>query len=552
MSENETVNVEDVETQSMVPGTGIQFDYWDPENEVFWEEHGKKIATRNLWISIPNLFLGFAIWMVWGVIITKIQGIHDIDPSLFSFDGWGGLMGDEYKALLYILPGVAGLAGATFRITNSFMIEISGGRNVIAATTMLLLLPMVGAGIALKDPNVSFTVLIIFALMSGVGGGAFASSMSNISFFYPRKMQGLSLGLNAGIGNLGVSAMQFTVPFVMGFALFGGMSGAAAGGYYVANAGLLWVPFCAFFMIAAWLWMNNMPEHDVANTANSLKKYFWLEAIGYLAAGIGVSVLIATRNSDIFDSSFMGIVRIFIMVVVAVVTTLALMRYATPGPVKESLLDQWKIFGEKHNWLMTWLYVMTFGSFIGFAAVFPKLILDVFGYLPNGDPNPWYIDQALTYGFLGPLVGAALRPPGGWMADKWGGARVTHWATVVMIVATVAVGLVIVKAKVSETPEDYFVTFMILFMILFTTTGIGNGSTFRMIAIIFPRKQVGPVLGWTSSIAAYGAFIIPAVFAVSIAAKVPEYAMYGFAAYYISCLGVNWWYYARKGAEIPC
>ena len=201
---------------------------------------------------------------------------------------------------------------------------------------------------------------------------------------------------------------------------------------------------------------------------------------------------------------------------------------------------------------MTWLYLMTFGSFIGFAAVFPKLILDVFGYLPNTDPNPWYNDQALVYGFLGPLVGAALRPPGGWMADKWGGARVTHWATVVMIIATIGVGLIIVKAQASDTPQDYFVLFMALFMVLFTTTGIGNGSTFRMIAVIFPRNQAGPVLGWTSSIAAYGAFIIPAVFAVSITARVPEYAMYGFAVYYITCLAVNWWYYARKGAEMPC
>ena len=180
--------------------------------------------------------------MVWSVIVTKIQGIHDANADIYSFSGWGGLTGDEYKALLYILPGVAGLAGATFRITNSFMIEISGGRNVIAATTLLLLLPMVGAGIALKDPDVSFTVLIIYALMSGVGGGAFASSMSNISFFYPRKMQGLSLGLNAGLGNLGVSAMQFSVPVVMGFALFGECQVLQSVVIMWVNAALLWVP----------------------------------------------------------------------------------------------------------------------------------------------------------------------------------------------------------------------------------------------------------------------------------------------------------------------
>lgn len=538
------------------PGLKTQFEYWDPEDEEFWEQHGKKLATRNLWISIPNLLLGFAVWIVWSVIVTKIQIVHDIDATLFAFSEWGGgLAGDEYKALLYTLPAIAGLSGATFRIPNSFMIAISGGRNVIAATTLLLLIPMVGAGMALTNSDVSFMTLILLALMSGVGGGAFASSMSNISFFYPRKMQGLSLGLNAGLGNLGVSVMQKTVPLVMGSAIFGGISGAAMGGFYIANAALIWVPFCAFFMVAAWLWMNNMPEHDVSNTANSLKKYFWLQGIGYFAAGASVAILVATRDSEIFDSPTMGIIRIFIMVIVAILLTLAMMRYLTPSNVKENLLDQWQIFENKHNWLMTWLYIMTFGSFIGFSAAFPKLILDVFGYLAVGDGsvtvNPNAPDP-LTYAWLGPLVGAGIRPLGGWMSDKWGGARITHWATIIQIIATISVGLLIVEAKAADSPEEFFIPFLIMFMILFTTTGIGNGSTFRMIAIIFNRKQTGPVLGWTSSVAAYGAFIIPALFGVSIAAGVPQLAMYGFAAYYISCLGVNWWFYARKGAEMPC
>lgn len=539
--------------ESKDPGAGVQFEYWDPEDDEFWEEPGKRLANRNLWISIPNLLLGFAIWIVWSVLVTKIQGVHDVDATLFSFSEWGGgVTGTEYKALLYTLPAIAGLAGATFRIPNSFMIAISGGRNVIACTTLLLLLPMVGAGMALRDSDVSFLTLIVLALMSGVGGGAFASSMSNISFFYPRKMQGLALGLNAGLGNLGVSLMQLFVPIVMGAALFGGLSGAALGGFYIANGALLWVPLCAFFMVAAWMWMNNMPEHDVADTAASLKKYFWLEGIGYVAAGVGVSVLVATRESEFFATPAMGILRILVMVLMAVLVTLGLMRYATPRNVKENLLDQWKIFHDKHNWLMTWLYIMTFGSFIGFSAAFPKLILDVFGYLPNGDINPWYDDHALRYAWLGPLVGSLVRPVGGWMADRWGGARVTHWDTILMVIATVAVGLVIVEAKASETPQDYFFYFLLMFMVLFTTTGIGNGSTFRMIAIIFPREQAGPVLGWTSSVAAYGAFIIPAIFGVSIVAGVPELAMYGFAAYYTSCLFVNWWYYARRGAEMPC
>jgi NNP family nitrate/nitrite transporter-like MFS transporter len=209
---------------------------------------------------------------------------------------------------------------------------------------------------------------------------------------------------------------------------------------------------------------------------------------------------------------------------------------------------------------MTWLYVMTFGSFIGYANAFPKLLKDVFGYIrvdEAGQPlaeaiiNPNAPD-ILKFAFLGAAIGAAIRPLGGWLSDKWGGARVTHWDTIVMIGSVLACGYTVSLANSSPTPEAYFWPFLLLFILLFATTGIGNGSTFRMIAIIFSKEQAGPVLGWTSAIAAYGAFLIPKIFATQIKAGTPEYALYGFAAYYLSCLIVNWWFYARKGAERPC
>jgi NNP family nitrate/nitrite transporter-like MFS transporter len=194
---------------------------------------------------------------------------------------------------------------------------------------------------------------------------------------------------------------------------------------------------------------------------------------------------------------------------------------------------------------------MTFGSFIGYSAAFPKLIQDVFGYLPDGEINP-DAPNPFAYAWLGPLVGSLVRPLGGWMSDKLGGARVTHWDTIVMIVSAVGVAYFVKAARTADQPEAYFLPFLGLFLILFITTGIGNGSTFRMIPIIFRKEQAGPVLGWTSAVAAYGAFIIPKVFGGQIKAGTPEYALYGFAVYYLSCLVVNWWYYARKGAEIRC
>jgi NNP family nitrate/nitrite transporter-like MFS transporter len=542
-----------------------RLEQWDTENEGFWESTGKRIANINLWISIPNLLCAFAVWLYWGMVAKFIQSLHFADTSLFNFtfgNEGAPYEGDAYRALLFTLPAVAGLAGATLRIPNSFMIAICGGRNVKFMTTLLLLLPALGAGIALQDPETPFLTFILLAALSGVGGGAFASSMSNISFFFPKRMQGLSLGLNAGLGNLGVSVMQFLLPWVLTFALFGDMSGdpyevVAAGvekSVWIQNAGLVWVPILAFFGILAFFFMNNLPQHDCGPTPIAIGKYLWLTVLGYVGAASGIVLLILPWGG------FPQLLKIFVILIVAVLVTLAAMRYLTPRETKNNLVGQFAIFKNKHNWIMTWLYTMTFGSFIGYANAFPKLIDDVFGVIrvnPAGEAlasgliNP-NAPISAHYIWIGAGVGALIRPLGGWLSDKLGGARVTHWDTIVMIASTIGAGYFVSLASASVTPEQYFVPFLLLFILLFATTGIGNGSTFRMIPIIFPKEQAGPVLGWTSAIAAYGAFLIPKIFATQIKGGTPEYALYGFAVYYASCLVVNWWFYARKNAEIPC
>jgi NNP family nitrate/nitrite transporter-like MFS transporter len=507
--------------------------HWDVENESFWSSTGKRIANRNLWISVPCLLCGFAVWLYWSIITVQMQKLG------FVFDSDPG----RNKELFYQLSAIAGLSGATLRIPNSFFIALSGGRNVIAVTTALLVLPALGVGIALQSPDTPYRVYAMLAALSGVGGGAFASSMSNISFFYPKRMQGLSLGINAGLGNVGVSVMQILLPFVMTFSLFGalGGEGQALDGAttWIQNCGLVWVPILVVLAVAAWVGMHNLPQHDIGGSPRAIAKMVWLVVLGFGGAGAGLGLLIE-----------MGW-NMWIVLPVTIVLTLALMRYASPGTVRTNLAGQFAIFSEKHNWVMTWLYTMTFGSFIGYSFAFPKLIQDVFGYLPNGEINP-NAPNPYAYAWLGPLVGSLIRPVGGWLSDKLGGAKVTQWDTVVMIAAALGVAYYVKQAGASATPEDYFLPFLFLFLLLFITTGIGNGSTFRMIPIIFSKEQAGPVLGWTSAVAAYGAFIIPKVFGGQIKAGTPEVALYGFAVYYVSCLAVNWWFYARKNAEIPC
>ncbi|MBT3239456.1 MAG: antiporter [Chloroflexi bacterium] len=509
---------------------------WEVEDQDFWSSTGSKIASRNLWISIPSLLLAFAIWMAWSVITVQMKNLG------FPFD----------TVQLFTLSAIAGLSGATLRIPNSFLIAIAGGRNVIAFTTALLLLPAIGLGIALQNIETPFATFTILAALSGLGGGNFSSSMSNISFFFPKKMQGLSLGLNAGLGNIGVSVMQLLIPFVVTFGLFGALGGGGlplvvdAGGNpagtiaFIQNAGLVWVPLLLLLAIAAWFGMNNLSKATpkLGSTMTALAKIFGLLMIGGVGAAVGLYLLLSLE------------LNMWLVLPITIVLTVLMLK-AIPGEIKENLNTQFVIFKNKHNWIMTYLYTMTFGSFIGYSAAFPLLIRVVFGELPDGSINP-NAPNPFAYAWLGPLVGSIARPIGGWISDKWGGAKVTQWDTVVMIASALGVAYYVKEASNSPTPEAYFMPFLILFLILFITTGIGNGSTFRMVPIIFKPSEAGPVLGWTAAVAAYGAFIIPRIFGQQVNAGTPEFALYGFAFYYLTCLVLNWYYYARKNAEIVC
>ncbi len=531
---------------------------WNVEDESFWKTKGKKIATRNLWSSIPALLLAFSIWIMWGVLIKYMKEFG------FTFGMLEGLVRGsedyitklkEINSLYYTLPAIAGLSGATLRIPNSFLISLGGGRNVIFVTTALLIIPAIGTGMALSDINTPYLFFAVMALLSGFGGGNFASSMSNISFFFPKKIQGYALGMNAGLGNLGVGVMQKVIPLVVTLSLFGGTAGSIAtakGAPFegLQNAAWVWVPLIVLATLGAFFGMNNVSTGtpSLPNTAKGISKTLYMVVLGLIAAGVGAYMLIGLPWGDWGLKN----TAMWIVLPIVVILSVVLMKYATPGEIKQNLKKQFSILGDKHNWIMTVIYVMTFGSFIGYSMVFPKLAQDIFVYSNALDPE-WVNPNApniMLWAFLGPVIGALIRPIGGILSDKVNsGSKVTGWSTFFQILAALAVAYYVIQAKGTDTPEIFWWPFFTAFMVLFLTTGIGNGSTFRSIPYIFSKEKAGPVLGWTSAIAAYGAFIIPKVFGQQVSAGHAEYALYGFAVYYLICLLLNWWYYLGPKRE---
>jgi len=272
--------------------------------------------------------------------------------------------------------------------------------------------------------------------------------------------------------------------------------------------------------------------------------------IGFGAAIFGLWLMLPER----VGGSGFGISKWIVLPIVIALTVFLLKLI--PGQIKANLQRQYKIFGNTHTWVMSVIYTMTFGSFIGFAAAFGLSIKVIFGYqhvLVDGVMNHDLANpngpSALMFAWMGPFIGALIRPVGGWISDKMGGAKVTQICAVVMVASALGVAYFMKAAYGSETPEQYFVPFLLLFLVLFAATGIGNGSTFRTISMVFDKEQAGPVLGWTSAVAAYGAFIIPKVLGEQIKLTTPENALYGFAVFYGLCIVINWWFYLRKGAE---
>jgi NNP family nitrate/nitrite transporter-like MFS transporter len=445
---------------------------WRPEDKEFWETKGRAIARRNLWISVPCLLLAFAVWMVWSVVVAKLPAVG------FRFTT------DQ----LFWLAAMPGLSGATLRIFYSFMPPIFGGRLWTSIATWSLMIPAVGIGLAVQNPDTPYIIFLSLAVLCGFGGGNFASSMANISFFFPKAEKGNALALNAGLGNLGVSVVQFVIPLVITTGVFGWLGGdpqiatdaTGTTKLWLQNAGFVWVPFIAASATAAWFGMN-----DIA-------------------------------------------------------------------AMKASFADQAVIFQRKHNWIMCWLYTGTFGSFIGYSAGFPLLMKTQFPavealHFAFLGPLVGSVSRVLTgwvsdkYGggrvtfwiflLMIAAVGGVLYFLG--IKDQphafWGffamfmllffAAGVGNASTFQMIPAIMRADMARLEPKLSAADR-----------------------------VKQAEMESAAIIGFTSAVGAYGAFFIPKSYGTSIAMTGgPEMALWGFLLFYVSCVAVTWFYYTRRG-----
>lgn len=426
--------------------------HWDPENKTFWEKYGERIAKQNLYTSTWSLVLSFVVWTLWATIAAKLNSIG------FNFTA------DQ----LFTLAALPGLVGATARLFYTYLPSLMGGKNATFLTTALLLFPIIGLGHALQDTSTSYDTFVMLVAFIGIAGGNFSASMANIGFFFPMAHKGLALGINAGVGNLGVSLIYLTAPLLLGWNLSGlfgpGMPTVDGGVLYIQNVCYFWAVPTVITLGLIWKFMDNLPLP------------------------------------------------------------------------KQSPKSMFSIFGNKHTWLMCWIYTCGFGSFIGFSAALGLLVSKEF-------PEVSFSMAA----FIGPFIGAGVRPIGGWLADKIDcGSRITLISLFVMVAAAV-VSLLGLQAH-------NFGMFFAAFLLLFLTTGFVNGASFRMIPYIFKNPaQSSLVTGFTAAIAAYGAFFIPKLFGWSYSSyNSVSPAFYVLIAFMVSTIVITWWFYDRKGSGMHC
>jgi len=524
-------------------------DKWDPEDESFWNTGGSKIAWRTLIITTLTLILSFASWFMMSVIAVKLPGLG------FNFN----------KDQLFWLTAIPGLAAGLLRIVHTFILPIFGTRHVVSFATAIKLIPVIGIGFAVMDVNTPFWVFAVLAFTTGFGGGDFSSYMPSTSLFFPKRLKGTALGIQAGIGNFGVSLAQFITPLLLGVGLYGASTVFTSINtketitvFQNSNVEKQKEVFGALNADVQTAILANVKKNVLDSVASSVQSddkavlftslpiKVKAKAIANANPKLAERILndISPENTAVTNKAIYLQSAAFWFVPFLILLSIISWFYLRSIPMKASVKEQMDIFSNKHTWYCTITYIMTFGTFAGLSAAFPLMIKFLYGDFPNA-PDP------LVYAFYGPFIGSASRVAFGFVADKVGGAILTTITGFGIVIGAV---ILVTQGLVAPTSMDQFPLFVAVILGMFFFTGIGNAGTFRQYPIIFAenQRQAAGVIGWTAAIAAFGPFIFSKLIGSNLSANgtVNQFFI-GVAIFSILATGINWWFYNRKGCEKP-
>jgi NNP family nitrate/nitrite transporter-like MFS transporter len=530
---------------------------WKPEDPTFWKETGSALAWRTCGVTTFSLIFSFATWFVMSAVVVRLPAIG------FKFT----------TTELFWLAAIPGLASGILRLIHSNFIPVLGTRPVISVSTIIKIIPMVWLGFAIQDLSTSWTTFMIIGFLCGMGGGDFSSYMPSTSIFFPKRLQGTAMGIQAGLGNFGVSLVQFVAPWIIGFAALGAIAGPpqvftkadpVKGALTVTKeAGIVKDVVVAKPELAAAIEVvrqDGALKDVVLRGADGVQPEVKKDATGKITEVVPTKgyALEVKRNpaGAITDVTLRSVVKkpmwlqnaafvwvpFLLLAFVLSVIFLRSLQLPTRG-----FMGQFEILSSRnrarvHTWNCTMTYICSFGSFSGFSAAFPMLIKTLYGNF-DGAPDP------LTYAYLGPLIGGLVRVLTGGYFDKIGGSKGMHWTTIGQIVG---VAFLVFGGYLTPTSVEQFSGFLYGMLWIFLMSGINNAATFRQYPIVFaysPAKGA-QMLGWTGAWAAFGPFIWNVLIAASIDKTGTANAFFiGCAVFYLYSLGINWWYYTRKGAE---
>ena len=503
---------------------------WEPENPEFWNAEGKKHAGRTMWVTTFGLILSFATWFVMSAVIVKLPGIG------FKFD----------TMQLFWLAAMPGLAGGTFRFIHTFLIPLYGTRVVIMTSAFLKLIPMVWLAVAVQNPETPYIQFLMISFLCGLGGGDFSSFMPSTSLHFPKRLQGYAMGLQAGIGNFGVSLTQFVTPWIISFSLFGALGGesqnltkldAVKEIQVISESGIVSNIIFKDELISKKF--NIRKEGNEIKDVSAISPDYSVD-IKKDSKGNITDIKILRRSEGNLWLQNASLWYIPLLIIAGFMSWYYLRSIKIPKPSLGGMLRN--MTNTKHAWFCVITYIMTFGSFSGLAAAFPIMIKTIYGGF-EGAPDP------LMYAFLGPLIGSLVRVLMGIPSDKFGGSV---WLMVSGIGLILGSLTLIFGGLLTPDSIDKFPMFVYTMLFIFLMSGIGNAATFRQYPIIFAFSplQGAQILGWTGAWAAYGPFI----FSMLIGSSITKFGnakpfFWGALIFYVVATFINWQYYTRRGAE---